>query len=280
MSHPPESSPPASAPSLAAPVLRSKLEPAGSKSLAARALGPALQLWLRTQADAIARLSVQIESQDAVAGNLSSRQMLAGRIPQVRVDAGGVIYRGIHLGELELVAQDIRMNLGQALRGKPLRLLSPLAVDIALALTEADLNASLAAPLLAERLQDWLALLLPLLRDEQRPDDDGPGSQPWGLLSQPRLGLGEAGLVLQTQWRAQAQAPALPLAVQAQLRVSQGNRLQLQQPRWCSPPPLGFRQDLAAIAQLPLCLGGDIRIERLTIQAAQLVLAGQIQVQP
>ncbi|NJO19656.1 MAG: DUF2993 domain-containing protein [Spirulinaceae cyanobacterium RM2_2_10] len=118
-----------------------------------RLLESAVQLWLRTQVERIDELQV------AIAGR--NRQILQGYIPEVALAARTAIYQGLHLERAALTGQNIRINLGQILRGQPLRLLEPITASGELFLTAANLQASLASPLLRQALTDLLALLRP-----------------------------------------------------------------------------------------------------------------------
>jgi LmeA-like phospholipid-binding len=108
-----------------------------AKGLIGRVLAPAIQLWLKSQVEQVEHLEVGIQ-----AGN---RQILSGTIPQITLLAQKVIYQGLHLSDVNLTGQHIRVNLGQVLQGKALQLLEPIAVNGKVILLEADLNASLAA---------------------------------------------------------------------------------------------------------------------------------------
>lgn len=265
----------------------------GKRNLVAGVLGPALKLWLRSQVEAVEHLEVTIGSATGDGENLTSRQMLAGRIPSLQVEADGVIYQGLYLGQLQLAGQDIRMNLGQAVRGKPLKLMAPIAVEIALTLNEEQLNHSLASPLLAPQLGAWLNLLQGLLAAAPQADA--------GRLSQPGIALAGGTrdqnlaaerLGLQLCWQAHppaAQAGEAPsttevspteIAIATGLTVHNGNLLQLHQPGWRKTPPPGFQDDLSPLAAMPLKLGNDVAIDRIAIASGQLHLTGQLTVQP
>jgi hypothetical protein len=90
----------------------------------------------------------------------SDRQIFSGAIPKVTAAARGAVYRGLHLTEVAIEGAGIRVNLGQVIKGQPLRLLESFPVFGVLRLIQADLNASLKAPLLADALSEFL---LPLL---------------------------------------------------------------------------------------------------------------------
>ena len=128
--------------------------------LIGRILPAAVRFWLRSQVEQVDSLSLALEGRD--------RQLLSGYLPGVSVSAEQAIYQGIHIGQLQLSAQDIRINVGQVVRGKPLRLLKVFPVLGEVALTSDDLNASLSSELLAGGLRDfWQSLLqIPALAEE------------------------------------------------------------------------------------------------------------------
>ncbi len=115
-------------------------------------LSSAVQLWLRSQVESVGELEVKINGGD--------RQILQGLIPQVSICGSDAIYQGLHLSTLEVSGTGIRINLLDILRGKSLRLQDPVQVLARLHLTEADLNASMRSPLIAEALTQ---LFLPKL---------------------------------------------------------------------------------------------------------------------
>ncbi|MGB8701568.1 MAG: DUF2993 domain-containing protein, partial [Thermosynechococcaceae cyanobacterium] len=125
------------------------------RGLISRVLEPALQLWLRSQVESIDTLAVHLESGD--------RQLLSGYIPQVRLTAQNAVYQGLHLGHVKLCGQNLRINLGQVLKGKPLQLLDPVPVDLEVRLQSTDVQASLASGLLQEAI---LAVLQTLVGEQ------------------------------------------------------------------------------------------------------------------
>ena len=117
-----------------------------------KVLSPAVQMWLRSQVEEVESLQFKIIGGD--------RQILSGHIPTVSVAASRAIYQGLHLSQLELEGSSIRVNLGQILKGKPLRLLEPVPVAGQLLLRDSDLQASLQAPLLSTAVTEFLSTLL------------------------------------------------------------------------------------------------------------------------
>ncbi len=245
-------------------------------------LKPALGLWLRSQTDAVDHLVVEIEGGD--------RQLLSGQIPTLTVEASQVVYQGLRLGQLRLVGHEIRMNLGQAVRGKPLRLLESVRVDADLRLRSEELNGSLTAPLLAPVLADWLAVLALWLKaapselercegELSERDPSSAAEQP--SIQQPQIQFLAQTLVLRAQWWEGDRSPQ-SLAIAAQVHCDQ-NRLQLTQPRWLEPPPAGLCVDLVDLASrtLPkLELGRDVAIESLVIEPEGLSCRGVLTIHP
>lgn len=126
--------------------------PSNQSRMISKVLAPAVRLWLRSQVEHIEDLQVEIEAGD--------RQILSGHIRQIALSAQKAVYRGLHLTQVNLVGQNIRVNLGQIVRGKPMRLLEPVPIEGTLLLQEADLNASANAPLLKAGVVQFLVTLL------------------------------------------------------------------------------------------------------------------------
>ncbi|MBR8829157.1 MAG: DUF2993 domain-containing protein [Gomphosphaeria aponina SAG 52.96 = DSM 107014] len=115
-------------------------------------LSQAIQLWLKTQVELVMGLELKIQSSD--------RQLLQGYIPTVFLQSHGAVYQGIHVGDIDLTAENIRVNLGAILKGKPLNLLAPIKVTGKLLVAESQLRASLSSPLLSQGLNDLFTTIL------------------------------------------------------------------------------------------------------------------------
>ncbi|HIK28953.1 MAG: DUF2993 domain-containing protein [Oscillatoriaceae bacterium SKW80] len=115
-------------------------------------LSPAVRLFLRSQLKKVEELQVKIDGGD--------RQILRGTLPRVSLLAKGAVYKDLHLTQVEIVATDIQVNIGEIVRGKPLRLLHPFPITGELLLQQADFNASITSLLLNNALVEFL---LPLL---------------------------------------------------------------------------------------------------------------------
>jgi hypothetical protein len=131
-----------------------KASQAKTSRIISTVLSPAIRLWLRSQVERVDALEFKITGGD--------RQILTGNIPNISVAASQAVYQGLHLSQIQLEATRIRVNLGQVIKGKSLRLLEPVPVTGQLTLSEADLQASLESQLLATALSEFLGNLLRL----------------------------------------------------------------------------------------------------------------------
>ena len=116
-------------------------------------LSTALKLWLKSQVSKVSQLEVEINAKD--------RQILSGCVPFVSIRAQDAIYQGIHITQVNLVAENIRINIGSVLKGKPFKLLETVPVTGELRVNEEDLSASTSSALLSDALNDILATVLP-----------------------------------------------------------------------------------------------------------------------
>lgn len=123
-------------------------------------LTKAIKLWLRTQVSHIEQLQLDIQAGD--------RQLISGCIPSVSIAAKDAVYQGLHLSEVDLVAENIRINIGSVIKGQQLRLLEKVPVTGEISQQEVDLSASLSSTLLSTALNDILIKLLPELRPNSK----------------------------------------------------------------------------------------------------------------
>ena len=126
----------------------------------AKIISLAIRLWLRSQTDRLEHLEVKITGKN--------RQILTGYIPKVALAIEGAIYQGLHFTQGCIIGENIRINLGQVIKGKPLQLLEPIAVTGEVLLAERDLQTSLNSSLLSKALKDFL---LNLVSTPQDPED-------------------------------------------------------------------------------------------------------------
>jgi hypothetical protein len=240
----------------------------GKKGLISKVLSPAIQLWLRSQVEQVETLQVNITAGD--------RQILSGTIPQVHLLAKRAVYQGLHLSHVDLLGQNIRVNLGQVMRGKALELLEPIAVTGQINLLSVDLNASLNAPLLADAIRLFLQ---DLLRSSDALDLDNEASSSESLnLENLQIRLLPDVLRLRADLRSQS-GKTTEIALQSGLQLAAPNCLVLHQPQWLPHAnakrglPLdelnGYRFDL-----------GETALEKLTIDEQQITCQGQLWIQP
>ena len=217
-----------------------------------RLLTPAVHVWLRSQVESIQTLEIDIRGGD--------RQILSGYLPQVAVGAEGAVYQGLYLSQLQLQAQNIRVNLGQVVRGKPLRLLEVIPVEVAVCLLEADLNASLQTPLLANGIADVLSPLL------QSADAVTPLA-----IEHLQVSLERDRLVLTVTLAGQA----TPVMITTGLSMVNGHILRLTDSQWRSPV-----DPIPAWMNFDIDLGQDVHIDDLRIEPGQLLCQGRLNVIP
>ncbi len=251
---------------------------AGGSRLIGRVLPVAVRLWLLSQVEQADDLSLQLEGRD--------RDILTGYLPKVTVSAEQAVYRGIRLGQVQLSAIDIRINLGQVIRGKPLRLLRKFPVLGKVALTAAGLNASLVSPLLAEGLENfWKSLL------RQTPALVPIVAARYGQLplqsdmsfGRSQICLGDQSLGLSFYPQVPGETAANPIILGTQLTASE-NLLRLESPRWLETLD-DLNNPAKGVLIKPLDgfqwnLGKDVQITRLTLSPQQLMCQGQLSVNP
>ncbi len=228
-----------------------------------KVVASAIQLWLRSQVEQVKDLQVTVEGGD--------RQILAGRICQVCVAAEKAVYQGLHLSYIGLVGQNIQINLGQVLRGQPLRLLAAVPIQAELLLQTVDLNASLQAPLLATAVGEFLLSLL------QATDFGSIESAVQSVWLQ-QIAIDPGLLILQAQL-ALIDGSSICLCLRTGLQLVSTHELRLDHPQWLSSHrqqelPLNNLQDFK------LDLGPDISLQELRLEAGQLTCRGHLKVLP
>jgi LmeA-like phospholipid-binding len=172
---------------------------------------------------------------------------------------------------VDLTGRNIRVNLGQVIQGKPLQLLEPIAVNGMVILLEADLNASLAAPLLADAIK---LFLLDLLRSGSLEAVVGGDLNLQNL----QMRLMPTALTLRADLISQT-GQATEIALRSGLHLSQPNQLQLQNPQWLPHFNAKRGLPLKELDGYEFDLG-DAQLTALTITQGQLECHGQLLVQP
>ncbi|MBL1178536.1 LmeA family phospholipid-binding protein [Pantanalinema sp. GBBB05] len=239
--------------------------PAKPSRIISSVLTPAIRLWLKSQLDHVDDLQLTITASD--------RQIFSGEIQQVTASACRAIYQGLHFSQVSVVGTGIQTNLRQVLRGKAFRLLTTFPVNAKVQLSEADLNASLQAPLLANAV---LELLLNLLKA------DIPAMQELAAYSPTALRLEHAQITLaanQLMLSADVVTAtrSIAIAIQTGLQVEQGNLLKFERPQWFEN---GHVQPLDALHGFTISLGSEVNLQTLRLDPSQLTCQGTIMVTP
>lgn len=237
-----------------------------------RVLPPAIRFWLSTQLEHVEALEFRIEGRD--------RDILSGHIPEVFLSAQKAVYQGIHLSQATVKASEIRINLGQVIRRKPLRLLAPFPVSGTVFLTAADFNQSLRSPLLGEGLYDFLQLLA---------DSQPEAAHLQTILSrlpnrnvlphyQPTASIDPTGITLRLLPEAGKTWP--PIAIATQLAIKDGHQLCLENPHWLPTVESADTTPLPALHGFEIDLGSEVTLTECEIQGDRLSLAGTVRVLP
>lgn len=259
-------------PHLTAEPINQAANAGGGSRIISRVLPPAIRLWLQSQVERVESLQFSIEGRD--------RQILSGHIPGIAIAAVGVIYQGLYLSQLDLKATDIRINLGQVLRGKPLKLKQAFPVSGEISLNQADLNASLQSSLLRGGLRDFLLrlsntatpppALQPLIAYlAQNPD----------AAIQAQMGFAAQHINLQLAPPESAPTAFVPLQIQTGLTIQSGRYLKLVEPTLQGNPP-SQTQLIQSLADFQLDLGNEVEIQTLAIADQCLICYGTITVIP
>ena len=246
--------------------------------LIGRLLPPAVKLWLRSQVESVEQLQIELSGRD--------RQIISGYLPGVSVSAQQVNYQGIQISDVQLSATDIRINVGQVVRGKPLRLLKAFPVVGTVLLSGDDLDASLSSPLLAEGLNGfWRSLVSrPDVADAVR---DRYGALPLATnmtLARPTVQTGSQCLALRFYPETSTDTAEHPVIFSSVLSVIDGRFLKLTDPRWLesldqlSQPTAG--DPIESLEGYQWNLGRDTQLSQLVIQPSQLLCKGEITVLP
>jgi len=251
----------------------SSAQPGGSRIIS-RVLPPAIRFWLSSQLERVDDLQFQIQGRD--------RELLSGHIPEIYLSAQKAIYQGIHLSQAAVTARAIRVNLGQIIRRKPLRVLAPFPISGEVELTAADFNASLQSPLLGEGLYDFLQLLaqsqpeaspLKTLLDHLPDRTVQPHYQPTATIAADQIML-----------RLRPQAPELPaIAIRTQLSIRDGHRLCLDNPHWLvddAQSQSAAAQPLPDLHGFEIDLGAEVMLTECRVADDKIVLAGSVRVLP
>lgn len=244
-------------------------EPTPSKGsrIISSVLSPAARLWLRSQTEHVEDLLVKIEGSD--------RQILSGCVNRVSIAAGKAIYQGLHLSQISLTGESIRVNLGQVLRGKPLRLLEPFPIAGEVTLQTADMNASLQAPLLSKAVIDFLLGLL----QSSGFDAESAASTEHLNLKDPQVVIDTGRITLNTQL-VSVTGQVTSIVIRTGLSLANPHTLQLDRPEWLPNPTAKKGLAIRDMDGMTFDLGPEVTLEQLRLEPGQIVCCGQIRVIP
>lgn len=230
--------------------------------LISKVLSPALRLWLRSQVEQAEELDFQIEGQDG--------QLLRGHVPQIFLSSKQAIYQGLQLGKVLLKGENIRVNIGQIIKGKPLQLLEPIRVSGEIHLTEIDLQASLTSEILANAFTDLLMALLELNDVENPTQFLAPYKISWNAIA-----LHPNSFILKGNL-AEANKNTISLQIQAELTLLNPQTLQLQSIKITGLPQFSDNKN----NNFPVDLGTDVEIESLKLSRGELSCLGRLLIRP
>jgi hypothetical protein len=217
-------------------------------------LKTALQVWLRSQVSQISQLKVEMKASD--------RQILSGYIPWVAIYASHAVYKNFHLRQIQLEAENIRINIASILKGQPLQLLETVPVTGKITVEQDDLNASLSSALLTSALNELLDTLLP----EQRSSSQ---SIVWQKIL---LGDGQFTLYFSPSWP--IDSPWIKICVG--LKLLNNNELQITLLNNDENRPVAQESE----NRHTLSLGSEVDIKQLQLVPGKVICRGRINVNP
>jgi hypothetical protein len=250
--------------------LEAAVEPIPTRGLIHRVLEPAIQFWLKSQVESVANLVVHLEGGD--------RQILSGYLPRVQLNTQKVVYRGLHLSQIEIIGHNLRINIGQMLKGKAFRLLEPIAIDLNVMLQAQDAQASLHSELFQSAIIDALQLLV----GEQIAETLGqPMSSEDLKLQNPTLALAQNTLRFSAVLSTHQGDKSVPVALQTALTLGcDFHTLSLEHPEWLPTPNAKRGLPLHDLHGYTFDLGPQTQIQTLSITPEGIFLEGQLTVLP
>ncbi len=227
-------------------------------------LSPALQLWLRSQVEHVEALQFKITGGD--------RQILTGNIPGISIAASRAVYQGLHLSKIQLEGTEIHVNLGQVLKGKPLRLLEPVPVVGQLVLSESDFQTSLQSPLLSSALTEFLVDLL--ASDQVINSDTNPEEQSINFTWQ-NIAI-ETGQLRLSGTMTDSTLQTTPILILAGLQLASPHELLLN--------PFQIQMSMDSLSKnldnFKVDLGSEVDLQELSLTPGQLICRGRLSVLP
>ncbi|MDB9539029.1 DUF2993 domain-containing protein [Anabaenopsis tanganyikae CS-531] len=217
-------------------------------------LTTALKLWLKSQVSQVSQLDVEIKASD--------RQILSGCVPWVSIFATNAVYQGIHLTQIQLLAENIQVNIASILKGQALRLLKIVPVSVQLMVEEKDLNSSLSSELFSTGLNDLLLKILPEIGLRAKP------------ISWQRIILDNNKILLRCIISYASEATHLEINFNCSLIG--GHELKLDN--------IQVMQNEASLLKdersYNLNLGSDVDIQEMSVIPGQMICQGMIKINP
>ena len=174
-----------------------------------------------------------------------------------------MLYQELSLGSIDLIAENIRINLPQVLKGEALRLLESIAVTAKVKFSETDLQASLISPILSQAITDLFAQILATSLEPVN----------WSVEWE-RVKIDPQTLILQGNLTTDAQT--VPIEISMGIAITDGHILQLD------PLKINCAIDLPGIniTSHSIDLGEDVNITKLQLVAGEILCQGLIKVNP
>lgn len=242
-----------------------------------RLFKPAIRLWLNTQIEHATALDISLVGRD--------RQILGGYLPEATISAQEVVYKGLHLSAIDVVAKHIQTNGLRVMRGQAFQLLKPIPVEIHLTLSEADLSKSLSAPLLATAIDELLQQILTECADWMIEHDTDPKDSSVDAYHSesskheiPSIKLQSERLKLQSHVNVGDRR--LSVQLDTGLRLHNPHTLMFDKPQLIVDGHPVEGRSLENLNQFSIDLGETTVIESLQIHPSALSCAGQILVLP
>jgi len=231
-------------------------------NLIGKILSPALKLWLRSQVDGVESLDIAIDGKD--------RQILRGYVPRVELTSDRAIYQGLQLGRVLLKGENIRINIGQVMKGKPLQLLEPIRVRGEVQISQSHLQSSLTSALLGNAFTELLIALL----EHQGVDDPQAQLAPYQFHWQ-AIALEHQSFQLRGQVTDQ-DGQTGDFSLKARLQLVDAKSLHLEDICLEGLPAISQQN----LERLIVDLGNDVNIEALHLSDGELFCLGQLLIRP
>lgn len=238
------------------------MAPRSPHQIISHVLSPAVRLWLRSQVEAVDELEFEITGKN--------REILRGYIPHVSLGAAKAVYQGLHFTQIQLIAENIRVNLGQVLKGQALRLLEPIPVTGEVSLSQTDLQASLLSPLLSTAIKDLLSTLMAASDTAF----NQPSIQDWQFQWQSAFitpnSLKLKGIVTNVDKN------TIPISLDTQLALTNPHCLRLIHTEIAASPLF----DLIHLDNFEIDLSPEVNLEALHLNPGHILVQGGVRVMP